>query len=283
MSVKIGAADASALSSLGCGGIIRNAVFPENLEEIRYIWQNYRDFSFVFLGGCTNTLVCATKKEDLYVFSTRLKGFSVREEKLTAYCGEKTAFLSALAYQNGLAGLEDFCLLPGTVGGALLGNSGCHGREISDSLDTVEVFSRKDGLRERCREDLVFSYRQSSFAKDEFLVSATFSLRAAPKEVLQKRRREVGEIRRKALPSEKSLGSVFKKVNGVSAGYYLERLGFKGKRLGGIRFSEKHANVLINDGNGRAEEYKELVELAEEACLREYGIRLEREVRILDG
>ncbi len=271
--------DVSDRSSLGCGGVVGKAFFPKNLTELAAIAAERSDETFVIAGGLTNTLVLSGADET-FLFSDCFRGIRFEEDQVTVRVGEKTAHVADLARVYGLSGLENLCGIPGTIGGAVYGNAGAYGSSLSDLIESVSVFRLDDGETELlCREEIAFSYRHSSLRRNlDFVYEVGLRLYPDDSARIAARMEEARRKRKEKMPSQRSLGCVFKNPDEMGAGYYIEKSGLKGARAGGMQISEKHANVIVNTGGGTAEEYLELVNLAEKTVRKNFGIKLEKEI-----
>lgn len=201
--------------------------------------------------------------------------------------GMKLPRLLAWCMQRGLSGLEGMAGVPGDVGGAIAGNAGAHGMDMGTVLHSVDVFSPDRGHRTLRREEVRCAYRSFGLGDGGgpwfALTGAVLALRAdAPESI---RRRVRGHVERKIAVQPVrawSAGCVFKNPpdGAPSAGKLLDEAGFRGKRLGGMCFSERHANFLVNEGTGTASAALELIRSAQDAVARRYGIFLQTEVKL---
>lgn len=272
--------DTSSVCSLRCGGTCLNAYYPQKISDLEYLATRSADK--LFLGGMTNTLL-VSDYDGIAVFSDGFKGIKVRDNEIIVGSGERLATVCNLVADVGLSGVESLCGIPGTIGGAVVNNSGAFGTEISDVIEEVTVYNFDTKQVEKLsREEIAFSYRYSNLRKNsDFIFSVKLNLFSQDKQRIFAKMQEVREKRRLTQPSKKSLGSVFRSHEGVSAGYYLDKAGLKGKRIGGMSISTLHANFIVNDGMGTAEEYEELVAFAKSAVQKEFGIKLKEEVLII--
>ncbi|MFV0350433.1 MAG: UDP-N-acetylmuramate dehydrogenase [Halodesulfovibrio sp.] len=193
---------------------------------------------------------------------------------------------------SGLSGLEGLAGIPGTVGGAVAMNAGSYGCETGSRLVSATIFDAANGVRTLSRDALHFAYRHFSVketgdacapSSSAIILDATFRLEAGTKECIHTVMRENYAKKKATQPvTAYSAGCVFKNpAQNMSAGKILDSLGFKGKRHGGMAFSEMHANFLINTGDGTSEEAKYLLSNAQEKVKKETGFSLELEVRII--
>lgn len=277
--------DLSKHSSIKVGGVA-DAVRPRSASDFIEIIARLRanDIRFCVVGGMSNTLFATDAYSGVVVITTDVNGISLANGCVRAECGVTLASLMSYAAGCGYGGAEQLSLIPGTVGGAIRGNAGAHGLCISDVLDSVTLFFSDDlTLRTLPVLDVGLSYR-SSIVKTRpgvYVVSADFKLAEATRDEYIERRRRFSELRHRTQPNEPSLGSVFKQVNGVSAGYYIERAGLKGYRLGGAEISSKHAGFIVTHDGATWRDVMSLIELAEKRVHSVFGIYLEREVEII--
>lgn len=286
MSTKTVAVNAAHLSSLGSGHVISNAVFPKDMSELVTVQRAFCGKARFFIaGGLTNTLVSTLNESDVVVFSDGFRGIRVKEDRITVRSGEKTSHVADVARICGLSGMEDLCCIPGTVGGGLIGNAGCFSTAFSDVVESVKLFHLDDGQPEKLSaEEIAFRYRYSNLRKNvDFITEITFRLFPDDGTKIAARMTEVRNKRKEALPAQKSLGSVFKRIDDVSCGYYLDRAGMKGFRIGGMQVSEKHANVIVNVGGGTPEEYLAVMDECEKAIKKYTGKKPTREVNVFGG
>ena len=185
---------------------------------------------------------------------------------------------------RGLLGLEAFSGFPSSVGGAVVMNAGCYGVEIKDVLVTTTGVHR-DGRRERFEvDDLEPSYRRTKLQGSGVVVaSATFQLRRGDATAALARIEELNRKRWASLPSGlPNAGSIFRNPEGDHAGRLIEAAGLKGRRAGGAEISPKHANVIVNVGDARADDVLALMLTARSTVLERFGVELEPEI-VLEG
>lgn len=202
--------------------------------------------------------------------------------RVHAGAGVMVSRLLRFCLKHRLAGIESLVGIPGTVGGSLIMNAGTRQGCIGDSLVWVDVLER-DGRRHRLgKNELPMGYRSLGLPRDAVVLGACLDLWPLAGEDLRVRMAEVLKHRRLTQPiGFPSAGCVFKNPPGASAGALIEQAGLKGLRVGGAQISEKHANWIVNLGSARAGEVLALMKLVEERVFEAFGIRLERELRIL--
>jgi len=285
-------------TTFGIGGPADLFVVARTLGELRacmrLAWEH--QVPYFILGGGANVLVADRGVRALVIQNACCAvECLIEDDEMWLVKAESGAEMKAVARQaisKGLAGLEWAVDVPGTVGGAVVGNAGAYGRYVSDSLRGAVVFSPADGERWWSTSELGLGYRTSIFRvpPDEsgktagfspVILSATFGLRREDASRTQERAAEYGLRRAESQPQGLSAGSVFKRTEQYPAGFLIENAGLKGKRIGGAVVSPKHANFIINLGTATAGDVRELIELIQETVQREFKIALELEIELV--
>ncbi|MGI9553717.1 MAG: UDP-N-acetylmuramate dehydrogenase, partial [Thermodesulfobacteriota bacterium] len=160
-------------------------------------------------------------------------------------------------------------------------NAGANGGEIKDIVEKVWIWNEGKEL-EIGRDEINFEYRKSDLPKGCVITRALFKLEEGDREKSERNIKEYLEYRNQTQPVNlANTGSIFKNPEAIAAGELLEKLGLKGHRIGGARFSELHANFIVNSGTASASDVINLIQLAKEKAINEEGITLETEVKIL--
>jgi UDP-N-acetylmuramate dehydrogenase len=252
--------------------------------DAAFLWKSALPYRV--LGNGSNLLV-SDQGWDGFVLLNAAKAIRVDEaaEEPTVYV-ESGAALTTLVRkvaESGLAGLEWAAGIPGTVGGAVYGNAGAHGSDISKCLVLAEILHRTKGQLSLRGDELGFTYRSSSFKREPgnaVILSATFKLERSTCEAVQARVEAVNEKRRCTQPAGASFGSTFKNPAGDHAARLIEAAGLKGTCIGGVEVSQVHANFMINRGTGCAEDYRKLIDLVRKIVLDKFAVALDLEIEL---
>lgn len=200
--------------------------------------------------------------------------------------GARLPAVAAEAARAGLSGVEFGVNIPGTVGGAVRMNANAYGGELARALEWVDVVT-PGGTDRRRPEELGFTYRRSNLGRSEVVARACFALVPADPGDVRGALAGMREQRRAAQPSGiKTFGSTFKnpedpRAEGRSAGRLLDAAGCRGLRVGGARFSEKHANFVENEGQATTADVVALMAEGRRRVLERFGVGLEPEVQAL--
>jgi UDP-N-acetylmuramate dehydrogenase len=251
-------------------------------DVVRKLWE--MDIPFVILGSGSNVLVSDSGFRGV-VLVNRAKTVKIdaRSDPPTVWA-ESGANIGAMARQvalRGLSGLEWAATIPGTVGGAVYGNAGAHGSDMSANLVLAEILHRKQGKVEWSGAQLKFGYRTSILKKKPgqvVVLSTRLKLEHSTQPVVQARMTEFSDRRRSTQPPGASLGSMFKNPSGDYAGRLIEAAGLKGTRIGGAQVSPVHANFFINDENATAGDIDRLLRLVQQTVYDKFSVKLELEI-----
>jgi UDP-N-acetylmuramate dehydrogenase len=271
---------------------------PEDLfEAIRF--AKTKGIPYRILAGGSNVVFPDGKLKGLLIKIS--DGGIVREKnKLVVGAGVPLAKVVGKSIALGLKGLETLSGIPGTLGGAVVGNAGAYGHSISEVVEKVEIF---DGKKRKWlkKRDCQFAYRESVFKrKPYFVLRAVLRFKKGKTADLKKISQQIIKIRKKKYkPDLKCPGSFFKNVlveeisrkslekidkskiieGKIPAGYLLEAVGAKGMRVGGIRIADFHGNLFVNQGGAKAADVKKLAKILKGRVFKKFGIRLEEEIR----
>jgi UDP-N-acetylmuramate dehydrogenase len=263
-------------------------------ETVEILWME--EIPFIVLGSGSNVLVSDAGIRQVVVFN-RAKNFklSTQTEPPTAWV-ESGANLGALARSvasRGMTGLEWAAGIPGTVGGAIYGNAGAHGADMSGNLVMAEILHHiQDEHGEKCEimqekwpaDRFGFEYRNSIIKRQPgraVVLSAELKLAKSTPEAVQEKMEEYSKMRHNSQPSGASMGSIFKNPPGDFAGRLIEAAGLKGMALGKVEISHKHANFFINQDSASASDYLTLIRLVQQKVMDQFGVKLELEIELL--
>jgi UDP-N-acetylmuramate dehydrogenase len=183
------------------------------------------------------------------------------------------------AADAGIAGLEFYRGIPGSIGGALRMNAGAHGRETKDVLVEARAVDRQGNVHVLSLADMGFTYRHAGVPTDWIFTQATFRGTPGNSADILKAMNEVAEYREANQPiKERTGGSTFKNPPGHSAWKLVDGAGCRGLRVGGAKVSEMHCNFLINDQGASGEDVERLGETVRARVKATSGVQLEWEI-----
>lgn len=272
----------------GPADVLVEATRAEELKDIVIAARQW-DVPLTILGGGANVLVSDAGIRGLVIVN-KAKRIEFREGG-QVWC-ESGAVLPTLAREclaHGLIGLEWAVGVPGTVGGAVVGNAGAHGRDTAADLISATILNETNDVAEWSKAELEFEYRSSRIKRQRrgthrmpyVILAATFHLTPADPIQLAKKADEFNDYRRRTQPPGASLGSMFKNPPGNAAGNLIDQCGLKGTRVGDAEISTVHANFFVNHGRAKANDVKALIDLARQQVKEKFGIELELEIELL--
>ena len=305
------------------GGIADGLLTANSVEDlvsmVTFLWQE--EIPFLILGGGSNVLVSDAGVRGM-VLLNKARKVEFDEESdppnVWAASGANFGQVARQSSMRGLAGLEWATGIPGTIGGAVVGNAGAHGEDVAGQLLVAEILHReiedkrsKNGnppgmriKRENWTPDQFnFSYRTSLIKERQpgneqagdsqklgwsernqpsiAVLAASLQLAHSKREKIEALIIEYGEYRRKTQPGGASMGSMFKNPPGDSAGRLIEEAGLKGIRVGDAAISSLHGNFFINYGSATAADVWDLISLSKNIVASKFGIDLELEIELI--
>ncbi len=279
----------SSHTSLKIGGPADIYAAPQDIPSLINLLLNLNKNRLpVFtIGGGTNILVRDGGIEGAVVSLRSFKKIkTIKEEDghVLVYVGPGVLLQKLLyfAKENGYAGIEGFAGIPGTVGGAIFGNSGAFGYEIKDILHSVELMDKEGNIKRVQSGAISFGYRSSGILPGRLIVGSEIKLKRDKKEEIAERADNFLKIKRERQPLwEPSAGCVFKNPEGASAGKLIEEAECKGLRIGDVEVSGIHANFFVNRGRAKASDFIKLMQVVSYRVKKKSGVVLEPEIRIV--
>jgi UDP-N-acetylmuramate dehydrogenase len=277
------------------GGPCKAVIHVETAEQIEEAIQYLisKKEKFILIGGGSN-LVVSDVGLDCYVirFTSSKPLIHHHGGELSVVCSTSLDDLALYAVTHGLEGLTYTSGIPGTVGGAIVGNAGAFGQQVGDVLKSVTVITLKGEKKTLLNKDLGFSYRDSLLKKSgDIVVEAVFHVTPANPQDLLKQRADLLAQRRVKHPDLKThpcAGSFFRNIEPTSkagkrqaTGWFLEQAGGKTLSFGGAKIFDKHANIIVKDRNCHAQDIYELSILMQALVKNHFQLEIIREVRFV--
>jgi len=289
-----------------------------NLEELKSALEEAakKKLPFFILAGGSNILVSDKGFEGVVIKiqnskikiqndNSRLRSTSFGgQAKFKIFCeaGVLLSQLVAKSLEIGATGLEWAIGIPGTVGGAIVGNSGAYGHSISESVVKVKALTKTGQPKTITQKNCKFSYRESIFKRSgDIIVSTVLELKRGNPQKIKKSIQQFIQERKNKIPLQPSAGSIFKNVElggqskdlaekipkelikggKIGAGYLIDQCGLKGKSVGGAKISDKHANIIVNVNQAKALDVLELINIVKKNVQERFDVELELEIRLV--
>lgn len=287
--------------------ICKYLVMPDSIDNlvklIKYLKKE--KIKYFIMGNGSNIIFKNNFFDGVIVKLELLKNYKIDEKKLILDCetGVYLPLISSKLINSGYSGFEWCGGLPGEVGASIYNNAGAYKKEISSNLIDVTILKNNKVITVK-KDDIDFKYRTSSFKenKDSIILSARFKLEKKDidemKELVKDRLKRRVDTQPLEYPSagstfrnphEKDYKDIFEKYNlpinadgFVPAGYIIESIGLKGKKIGGAMVSEKHANFIINYNKATSSDVIKLINFVKEKVKDKYEIDLVLEQEIIE-
>ncbi|WDI30397.1 UDP-N-acetylmuramate dehydrogenase [Hyphococcus flavus] len=280
-------ADLSALTWFRVGGLADVLFMPADEQDVsHFLKETPEEIPVYVMGVGSNLLVRDGGVRGVVIrFGSPFRQVHVEGMRVTAGAGCIDAQVAKRAAQEGVAGLEFFRGVPGTIGGAIKMNAGAYGGEVKDVLVEAVAYDRKGERRVLSNADLGFSYRHSSAPDDLIFISATFEGTPDEPDAIIARMDKISAEREASQPiRERTGGSTFanpdvEKSGGRKAWQLIDEIGGRGRIVGDAQVSERHCNFMINRGDATAADLEELIESLRKDVLTKTGVELRWEIK----
>ena len=267
---------------LRVGGAAEALFIPKDEADLaHFLSSTPDDIPVQILGVASNTLVRDGGVKGVVIrLGPAFGNVSTDGLRVTTGAAVLDKTVAKKAATAGIAGLEFYAGVPGTIGGALRMNAGCYGSETKDILQSVVAIDRTGRRQLMSLEDMQYSYRHCGAAKDLIFTEAVFEGTPDTPSAILARMDDITAKRQGSQPiREKTGGSTFKNPEGHSSWKLIDEAGCRGLRVGGAQMSEQHCNFMINADSATAEDLEKLGETVRARVLETQGVELQWEVR----
>ena len=261
----------------------------DNLKELVEFLKKIENKERIFtLGGGSNTLITDSIYDGVVIkLSNNFNNISLlSDDIIVAGSAVSDKALSEFAMNNSIGGFEFLSCIPGTVGGGIKMNAGCFGREFKDILISVQAIDKLGKVTTILAKEIDFKYRDSGLPDNLIFLSASFKGYKKNSQIINNEMTKLKEKKEKAQPTRiKTSGSTFKNPIGQTDKkvwqLIKDSVSLK-KSFGDACISEKHCNFFVNKGNAKFKDMKKLIEFVSDSVLKETGVKLETEIKILE-
>jgi len=195
--------------------------------------------------------------------------------------------LAEFAAENNLSGFEFLSCIPGTVGGGIKMNAGCFGNEIKDILISVQVIDLEGKVSSIPSSQINFEYRANNLSENLIFLSASFKGKKEDTKIILETMKKFKITKENSQPTKvKTSGSTFKNPKNATKKKVWELIKESvppNIRFGDACISEKHSNFFVNKGNAKFSEMKKLIDYVEKSVFEKTGIKIEKEIKILEN
>lgn len=292
----------ASLTSFGMGGSTDYFFKLKNIELLPSLIEATQASGLPWIIlGCGSNMIFSDKGFRGLIIHNLEQTIKMDGNLLMATSGTLLSQIIQFALKHGLVGMEKLIGIPGTIGGAVRGNAGAFGVEITSLFEKAQVYrpishppflsvplKNQGEIIELKHDYFKFGYRYSTIKySGEIILKVWLKLKYGNTETKLKEVRQIIMTRSKKHPIGKSSGSFFKNPpknsieKGLSAGYLIDQCGFKGKCIGGVYISEIHGNFFMNNGKATMEDVLKLCLETQQTVRAKFGIQLEREVQLV--
>ena len=265
------------------GGEAAALVEPQSVEDLASMLRclTQGQVPYLMLGGGSNVLFADEGYQGVVIRLGRtFQGIEVEGDRVRVKAGTKLVTVLSKSREANLGGVEFFAGIPGTIGGAVVGNAGAKKAWIGPTVEELTIVTPRGEVKRLKKSEYEYAYRTSSLKfTGNVLVEVVLKLKKEPKSDIEKKVKEYFKVRRGKQPRvEKNAGSVFKNPEGNFAGRLTQSVGLKGFKVGGAQVSDIHANFIINDGTATAHDVAAVMREIQKRVYSEYQIKLEPEI-----
>lgn len=267
------------------GGMADRVYIPAGLDDLSAFLQSLDAKEPVYFIGLGSNLLVRDGgvRGTVVVMHNALTTLQMESGLLYAEAGVTCAKLAKFSAKHAKQGAEFMAGIPGTVGGALAMNAGCHGGETWDIVNKVLTIDNHGQVHERVAEEFVATYRHVEMPREnEWFIGAWFALEAGDAQFAEQKIKTLLAKRLATQPLNlPNAGSTFRNPEGDYAARLIEACGLKGHTIGGAQVSEKHANFIVNIGNATAKDIEQTIALMRDSVKQQYGVELQQEVKVI--
>jgi UDP-N-acetylmuramate dehydrogenase len=267
------------------GGPARYLLQPGDVEDVikGLDMARERDLPWLVIGLGSNLLVRDGGFPGLVIrMGKGLDKFEMKGAIAIVGAGMPTPILARRTAEAGFSGVERFIGIPGTVGGGIYMNAGCHGAEFAEIVTEVTVMDAKGKTRVIPRKQISYKYRGSNLG-EVIVLEAKLSLGEEAPAKLKELQAKLFRWRKAGTPFDQPCaGSTFKNPGGTkTAGMLIDEVGLKGFRIGGAQVSTMHANYIINTGTATAADVLKTIDHVHKTVVKKTGVDLALEVKVV--
>tara|TARA_B110000438_G_scaffold189735_1_gene181373 strand:+ start:470 stop:1378 length:909 start_codon:yes stop_codon:yes gene_type:complete len=271
------------------GGKTKVYFKPESLSDLVLFLKKFGTKNKIFtLGAGSNTLINDTIFDGIVIKLGRIFSNTSLLPNGTIVAGSACSDkkLSEFAFENEISGLEFLSCIPGTVGGGLRMNAGCFKREFKDILVSVQAIDRSGKVVTISANNILFEYRNNDLSEDLIFLSASFRGEKKDRKKIEKEMKKLKNTKEKAQPTKiKTSGSTFKNPINQTKKKVWELIRESvpiNTSFGDAHISKKHSNFFVNKNNASFNDMKKLIEFVTKSVEEKTGIKLEKEIKILE-
>ena len=269
---------------LGLGGVAEYFAEPTSQDELVAVVKRFTEegLPIRLIGGGSNVLIKSSGVAGLVIHlgAPAFCEINVSGQSITAGGGTKLSHFVSTAVREGFSGPQRLVGIPGTIGGALHGNSGAHSVDIGTWVESATVLTRSGEVISRGKDELSFSYRQSSLSELAIL-NASFKFESEDAADLTKQMQKLWVVRRNNQPAtDEPAAYVFKDHGSESAGSLIDAAGLKGTQVGAVEVFDHNPNYFVARNGATTDDVLRLIELVKSTVAERISVELETAIQV---
>ena len=259
---------------------------PENKQQLKEFLKEIKDnnYKIFILGAGSNTLIRDSGVKGVVIkLGSKFSDIKLLDkDKIEAGAGTLDKKVSNFAKDKGVKDLEFLSCIPGSIGGAVIMNSGCYGSDISQILVSIKVIDDQGNEKEINSNEIKFSYRGTNIPDNYIILSAVLKGTVSSPKIIEKKQEELLKKKKETQPSQiKTGGSTFKNKEDQKAWILIKETGSDKLYVGDAKISEKHCNFFVNNGSAKASDIEKLINKVKREVYAKTGEELELEIKII--
>ena len=258
---------------------------PDSIEQLIDFLRTIKNLhKIICLGAGSNTLVRDGGFNGVVIKLSPKFSYINRVEKniLEVGAGTLDKTLSRFAADHSIANFEFLSCIPGSIGGAIIMNSGCYGDEISNILISIKTIDFNCNLKEFKRDQIKFGYRGTNLPQDLIILSAKLHAKAGDKSLINEKIKNYVKNKKNSQPSQiKTCGSTFKNPKDKKAWELIKDSNCNLLSFGKASISKKHCNFFVNEGGASSKDIEKLIESVRQKVFQKHNVKLELELKII--
>jgi len=259
---------------------------PENKDQLVKFLKEIRknNYKIYILGAGSNTLIRDSGVKGVVIkLSSKFSDIRLLEkDTIEVGAAVLDRKVSDFAQNNDISSMEFLSCIPGSIGGAIIMNSGCYGSDISKILLSIKVIDENGNEKEIKNDEIKFYYRGTNLPKNYIILSAILKGTVSSKQLISEKQEELIQRKKESQPSQiKTAGSTFKNNNDKKAWMLIKESGCDKLSVGEAKISEKHCNFFVNNGKAKASDIEKLIHKVKKEVQAKTGVSLELEIKII--
>ena len=278
----------SKYSWFNLGGPAKIMFKPESVEQLtnflKYINKSNDSIKIKCLGAGSNTLIRDGGFNGVIIkLSSKFSYINILEENvLEVGAGTLDKTLSRYAAENSIVNFEFLSCIPGSVGGAIIMNSGCYGDEISNIFISLKAIDYNGNIREIKNDEIKFVYRGTNLPENLIILSVKLYASKGDKNLIKEKISNYSQKKKESQPSQiKTCGSTFKNPKNKKAWELIKNSNGNLLSFGKASISKKHSNFFVNEGGASSNDIEKLIYFVRQNVFEKYKINLDLELKII--